>query len=214
MSEAAATAATTAAVQQPFTHLFVLDFEAQCLGDGLAPPVPQEIIELPIVVIDVQTRTIVDEFHTFVKPTVHPELFPFCKQLTHITQEQVDGGIELDEALANANEFLARFCDDAAGTSGLVVTCGHWDLRSCLPRECRYKGFRVPKVFKRWCNVKLLFQSHFRFHKQVDMLGMLQQLDIPLVGHHHSGIDDARNIAKIVVRLLEAGVVIDVNGRE
>ena len=29
------------------------------------------------------------------------------------------------------------------------------------------------------------------------MAGMLEELKIPLVGHHHSGIDDCRNIAKI-----------------
>lgn len=29
------------------------------------------------------------------------------------------------------------------------------------------------------------------------MVGMLEYLNIPLEGRHHSGIDDTRNIAKI-----------------
>ena len=34
---------------------------------------------------------------------------------------------------------------------------------------------------------------------------MLEALDLELVGRHHSGIDDARNIAKIVLKLIECG---------
>jgi hypothetical protein len=37
------------------------------------------------------------------------------------------------------------------------------------------------------------------------MAGMLASLRLPLVGRHHSGIDDARNIAAIVKALAERG---------
>lgn len=35
------------------------------------------------------------------------------------------------------------------------------------------------------------------------MLKMLKSLNLPIEGRHHSGIDDAKNIARIVVSLLE-----------
>ena len=34
---------------------------------------------------------------------------------------------------------------------------------------------------------------------------MLKWCGLELVGKHHSGIDDARNIAKVVVKMLELG---------
>lgn len=37
------------------------------------------------------------------------------------------------------------------------------------------------------------------------MAGMLKMLKIELVGHHHSGIDDCRNIGRVCVRMLEDG---------
>lgn len=35
---------------------------------------------------------------------------------------------------------------------------------------------------------------------------MLENLKLPLVGRHHSGIDDARNIAQIVTTLMKGGL--------
>ena len=48
------------------------------------------------------------------------------------------------------------------------------------------------------------------------MAGMLKALRLPLVGRHHSGIDDCRNIAAIVHALLAlpgAAAAIDVTRR-
>ena len=77
--------------------------------------------------------------------------------------------------------------------------CGDWDLRTCLPRECARKGLRglVPPVLTRWCNVKIPFCEVTGATKRKGMDGMLDQLGIELVGHHHLGIDDSRNIARV-----------------
>ena len=37
------------------------------------------------------------------------------------------------------------------------------------------------------------------------MTNMLDYLHIPLVGRHHSGIDDTRNIAKIMLKMIDQG---------
>lgn len=41
------------------------------------------------------------------------------------------------------------------------------------------------------------------------MAEMLHLLKLPLDGRHHSGIDDAKNIAKIALRLMELNSPID-----
>lgn len=50
-----------------------------------------EMIEIGLVVIDLETLEIVDEFQRFVRPQINPVLTDFCKQLTSIQQEDVDG---------------------------------------------------------------------------------------------------------------------------
>ena len=55
----------------------------------------QEIIEFPVVIIDVKQKAIKAVFQTYVKPVLDPQLTPFCTELTGITQEQVDGGVSI-----------------------------------------------------------------------------------------------------------------------
>lgn len=57
-------------------YIFVIDFECTCTQDNSLDIM--EIIEFPVVVIDVQKRAIVNTFSSFVKPTIHPELSEFC----------------------------------------------------------------------------------------------------------------------------------------
>ena len=39
------------------------------------------------------------------------------------------------------------------------------------------------------------------------MKGMLTAEGLPLVGHHHSGLDDSRNIANLLLHLMQSGAV-------
>jgi inhibitor of KinA sporulation pathway (predicted exonuclease) len=46
-----------------------------------------EIIEFPVVIIDVKAKAVKAVFQTYVKPTLDPVLTPFCTNLTGIKQE-------------------------------------------------------------------------------------------------------------------------------
>lgn len=59
-------------------------------------------------VIDCKEKKIVDKFHYYVKPVVFPNLYPFCTQLTGITQDKVDAGILLQDALQELDAFLTE----------------------------------------------------------------------------------------------------------
>lgn len=94
----------------------------------------QEIIEFPVVPYNTETMQLEsDPFHEYIKPTVVPEITEFCTQLTGITQQTVDGGIPLQEAI----EKLAQWRQERGFTpeNSVYVTCGQWDLRSCLKNE-------------------------------------------------------------------------------
>lgn len=67
--------------KQRFRYLVVVDFEATMKSDTITSN-DREIIEFPAVLIDVRTCTVVDEFHKFVKPVLHPNLSSEVTQLT------------------------------------------------------------------------------------------------------------------------------------
>ena len=80
-----------------YKYIIVLDFEATCQDENSSQKKQgdvNEIIEFPSVVIDISVSPpkIVDEIQQFVKPAYNPKLSNFCKNLTSITQQQVDSG--------------------------------------------------------------------------------------------------------------------------
>jgi ERI1 exoribonuclease 3 len=45
------------------------------------------------------------------------------------------------------------------------------------------------------------------------MITMMNELQIPLVGSHHLGIDDTKNIARVLQHMLADGAVIQITAR-
>eukprot|EP01102_Stenamoeba_stenopodia_P008713 TRINITY_DN2534_c0_g1_i1.p1 TRINITY_DN2534_c0_g1~~TRINITY_DN2534_c0_g1_i1.p1 ORF type:complete len:104 (+),score=5.89 TRINITY_DN2534_c0_g1_i1:408-719(+) len=83
------------------------------------------------------------------------------------------------------------------------VTCGDWDLGKMLPLQCERENLTLPVTYKRgFVNVKKHFSVFYRTRMK-GMDGMLKDLKLPLLGRHHSGIDDCRNITRILHRMME-----------
>ena len=61
------------------------------------------------------------------------------------------------------------------------------------------------ELFSVWTNIKTTYKKVMNKKRRLGMAEMLEELDIPLVGHHHSGIDDCRNIVKICLKLHNSG---------
>ena len=178
----------------------VLDFEATC--DDKNPPKPQEIIEFPVVMVNARTMRTDSVFHTYVRPTVHPQLTPFCIQLTGIKQDMLIGQPTLAEALDKFDAwYKANGLFDPAVSSSFV-TCGDWDLKTMLPNQCRHFKISRPGYFDKWVNIKKLFETSTGV-KAKGMPFMLRHFDLELEGRHHSGIDDSKNIARILTKLVQ-----------
>jgi hypothetical protein len=95
---------------QPFEYYGVLDFECTCDADGPGGGggMAHEIIEWPVVLVKAATNTVVAEFHAYIRPTERPVLSDFCRELTGITQKQVDAGQTLGGALTSFESWLAQ----------------------------------------------------------------------------------------------------------
>lgn len=183
-------------------YYIVLDFEATCT-EANEKSFQKEIIEFPMVVVEASTCQIVDVFESFVKPTIHPTLTQFCTQLTSIKQCDVDHAEPFQEVMKRAMHFVEEY---TVKGNVCFVTCGEWDLKTMLPRELARTQFetnvcKVPNMWRRYINIKRLF--HKVFGKSLGMDGMLSYLGLELDGHHHRGIDDCRNIVKILTKMID-----------
>lgn len=207
MSSPAKARALVAAESEPsFEYLGILDFEATCSEneeqDGWDSAL-QEVIELPLTLVHIAKREIVDSFVTVVRPTRQPRLTEFCTTLTSITQREVDAAPDIEHAFFALSTWLQTHNINSNNT--LLVTCGDWDLKTMWPRQVGLSaGLLTPRLFQRWCNLKVVF-SAYKGQPARGMLEMLQALGLPHTGHHHRGADDVANLTNIVLRLLEAG---------
>lgn len=103
----------------------------------------------------------------------------------------------------------------------LFCTCGDWDVRSMIPRQCNNPlpgavDFELQdQLFSRWCNLKELFRDHYRLppsQAPTGMRGMLRRLRIDLQGQHHLGMDDVTNLSKILKIFVSEGARIEATG--
>lgn len=172
----------------------VIDLEATCDDAGAVPRHQTEIIEIGGVLVDGHTLRPRAEFATFVRPVRHPELTPFCTSLTSITQDDVATAPTFPEAI----DTLARFIAEQRGSGPwpLFASWGDYD-RKQFQQDARHHGVRLPLGHDH-LNLKQAFSDAMGTRKRFGMARALMRVDIPLEGTHHRGIDDARNIAKLL----------------
>lgn len=197
-------------------YICVLDFEANCDNGMKVIGMDNEVIEFPSVLwkYDVVNNNILmtklSEFQLFCKPKNTPILTPFCIELTKITQDKVDSGVTFPVALKQHELWLRSHIPDFDIVSGLgnivIATCGEWDMQTMAPKE--YKNYNMKNVhslYLKYVNVKKEFSEFYKCASKYGMAGMLRHLNLTLDGTHHSGIDDCKNISKILVKLFEDG---------
>lgn len=193
-----------------YSYICVLDFEATCDDNKSFKPA-HEIIEFPSVLLQwnnkIKNYEKISEFQRFCKPIVNTQLTDFCKNLTGITQDQVDNGITFPQALNEHHQWLINHTDlyDHESPSVIIATFGRWDLITMLPIECKAWGIKSPEIYKKIINVKDAYKSIYHMKKGPGMARMLQLCNLTLDGRHHSGIDDCRNISKLVKHFTEKG---------
>ncbi|KAM3350734.1 hypothetical protein ACQJBY_023048 [Aegilops geniculata] len=200
-------------VPQDFDFFLVVDFEATCEKD--ARIYPQEIIEFPAVLVDGATGLIQSAFRRYVRPKHRPVLTQFCRDLTGIRQEDVDGGVDLGEALWLHDAWLKAATAEAGNKRRVrlaVVTWGDWDCRTMLEFECRFKGIEKPSYFDSWINLRIPFQEALGGGGRVNLQEAVRAAGLDWEGRLHCGLDDARNTARLLAEIMRRGVKITITG--
>lgn len=213
-----------------FDFLVVLDFEWTCDDKG-AVPGGAEIIEFPSVLLRLKpggvTETVA-ELQLYVRPERSPTLTRFCKDLTGITQDQVDGGLLLIAALGQYREWLVEQgllpslasspapSPEAGGESNragprwprfALLTWSDADLGGQLYGECERKGLHHARSwwFQSWINLKPLYGQHYRREPRGGLQACVEATGQTFDGRAHSGLVDAQNTAKIVINMRREG---------
>ncbi|MCE9573085.1 MAG: exonuclease domain-containing protein [Deltaproteobacteria bacterium] len=175
-------------------YYLVVDLEATCDDHGAVPRHESEIIEIGAVLVDGKHLRPVAELMTFVRPVLHPGLTAFCTELTTITQDQVDDAPTFPAAAAR----LAAF-----GAGALFCSWGNYD-RNQLAADAARHGLASP-LGPDHLNVKQLFADRLGVRRGLGTHAAMARVGLRPEGTHHRGIDDARNIARLLAVALRRG---------
>lgn len=172
-------------------HYIICDLEATCWA-GERCPDRMEIIEIGAVKLASAGGPELGEFSAFVRPVRELTLSDYCRELTSITQADVDGAdpfpIMLERFLAWMGEPPLRFC-----------SWGQYDLNQ-LRQDCDRHNLAFPAHFADHLNVKNGWAA-WKGVKPRGLARALRLMGMELEGRHHRGMDDARNIARIVMAM-------------
>lgn len=169
--------------------IVVVDVEATCWESKNPDGMENDIIEVGVCLLDINTGEITDNRGILVKPE-RSTISDFCTELTTITPEMVENnGVSFQEALKILkSDYLSQ--------SRAWASFGAYDLKQ-FQRQCSALGRGFP-FGPSHINVKTLFALKRKMEHETGMAGALSDLNITLEGTHHRGVDDAKNIAKIL----------------
>ncbi|KAK3129341.1 hypothetical protein QOZ80_6BG0478050 [Eleusine coracana subsp. coracana] len=205
------TAATDKVKDQKLDYFLILDLEGKV-----------EILEFPVVMIDAQSMEFIDSFHRFVRPTAMSE--QRIKEYIEgkygkfgVDRVWHDTAIPFKEVLQEFEDWMGNhnlWSKEQGGSlnSAAFVTCGNWDLKTKVPEQCRVSKIKLPTYFMEWINLKDIYLNFYN-RRATGMMTMMRQLEMPIAGSHHLGIDDSKNIARVVQRLLADGAVIQMTAK-
>lgn len=191
-----------------FDYLCVLDFEATC--EQVNPPdYIHEIIEFPVLLLNIHTLEIEDTFHCYCKPVLNSKLSDFCKKLTGIKQEVVEGEKPFSIAFQDFTGWLESKGLGNTHRFALATDCP-WDIKECLFPQCVLARVPFPSYAIKWIDVRKMFGSFYQI-KSGNLATMLGHLGMKFEGREHCGLDDATNIARVAVQMVQDGCVLKYN---
>ncbi|KAM5539082.1 hypothetical protein V8D89_007305 [Ganoderma adspersum] len=187
-----------------------------------------------------QELEIVAEFRSYVRPTWRPQLSDFCLTLTGITQEQVDSAPIFPEVLQDFRRFLEKHkLLDAAGhrlQRFSFCTDGPYDIRDFVVKQCFISKIPVPtwltsdimdvrRTVGAWHDSSTALGAAERRQAQAGVFPLPKRVSFsisrqlhalglePFEGRQHSGIDDARNVCRLLIELARRGWRLEPNTR-
>jgi len=186
-----------------FDYYIVIDLEATCSNNSHElPRDKREIIEIGAVLVRSKDFKIEKEYSSFVKPVLSNKLTSFCTELTSITQDQVDSARYFPEVLKD-------FCSEIGLNNSKMLFCswGDYDKKQFI-HDCAYHNVLYPFGDKH-LNLKKQFSINSGVVKEFGLRKALNKKRMNFIGTQHRGLDDAKNIVRLLPFSLSDGLVYD-----
>lgn len=171
--------------------ILIVDVEATCWAaeERSQSADTMEIIEIGAVVAN-KSGAILSEFSCLVRPVENPILTPFCSELTGIQQTMVEKEQPLAVCMPKFNDWVR--------ISGAQVwaSWGRYDLTQ-FQAEVGRKHIHSELLSLPHLNLKRAWRRSTRGKGQ-SLKAALEHHQLDFVGAHHRGLDDARNIARLL----------------
>eukprot|EP00930_Biecheleria_cincta_P044772 TRINITY_DN30831_c0_g1_i1.p1 TRINITY_DN30831_c0_g1~~TRINITY_DN30831_c0_g1_i1.p1 ORF type:complete len:1001 (+),score=192.86 TRINITY_DN30831_c0_g1_i1:335-3337(+) len=205
--------------------LLLLDLEGGGNADGRDGE--DEIIEVPVLSMCPTTGVEFGRFHRFVRPGYWDREAVSMRQRFHTNCfNNGASSIPFPQVIADMQDWIGQLLGlsspvELNGDSFLFVTCGNWDVKTAIPRQCNKPvpgavDFATQQLmFSRWSNLKEVFKAFYKLPESsapTGMRGMLNRLRIRLSGQHHLGMDDVSNLAKILQQIIREGCEVQPTG--
>ncbi|AZC19781.1 MULTISPECIES: exonuclease domain-containing protein [Pseudomonas] len=176
-------------------HWLVIDLEATT-DEGGWPVSEMEIIEIGATLVNREGRE-QDHFQRFVRPVRRPMLTPFCRELTHITQANIDGAAPLSEVWPLFERWLAQHRPRLEGWA----SWGDYD-RKQLQQEWHNQQLQSLLADVPHMNLKQRFAKARRLERPLGLNTALQLAGMQFNGQQHRALEDARNTARLLPLVL------------
>jgi len=176
-------------------HWLVIDLEATT-DDGGWPLAEMEIIEIGATLVNREGREL-GHFQRFVRPLRRPLLTPFCRELTHISQANIDTAAPLIEVWGAFERWLGQHQARLEGWD----SWGDYDRRQL---EQDWQKLQLTSLLSQvpHANLKQRFAKARKLHKPLGLNGALQLAGLQFTGQQHRALEDARNTARLLPLIL------------
>jgi inhibitor of KinA sporulation pathway (predicted exonuclease) len=173
----------------------VLDLELSCYPDDEFPPGERkEIIEFGLTTVDLKKLAIVQSLSFPVIPTMS-RISPYCTELTGWTEAK------LRKQGAPFAEVLRRFESKYGAHNRLLITDSSDELDT-VRAQCALMGLACP-FGGGYLNVSTVMSVLTGDLRNLSLPEKLKLFGLEFEGNLHSGKDDSRNIARLLLAIRE-----------
>lgn len=157
-----------------------------------------EIIEIGAVMLDEDLQEI-SQFSSLIRSQIGKKLRGSVKQLTHITNEDLNSGLPFTKALSELRRWIGN-------RENVVITWGDGDIR-VLIENCRYlNGIEIVPFLSNYADIQAFFHSIFNSppSRQVGLSAAAQLLGIDETEFsHHRALDDSLLTAEVFRKIYD-----------
>lgn len=162
-----------------------IDVEQSCWTGPPPPGMRQEIIEIGVVEMDLQTLEITRESARFVRPR-RWEISERCTKLTGITTDDIKSARPFPEVIAAVTQEFSP---------AKTLCCAWGNDGGLIAAACHEHGLKTPLRYR--LDLSQLFQSVFLLRQTPSLHNTVEMLGLNFDGVPHGALADARNTARV-----------------